>query len=149
MQGRSLAHDDLESVGFDWSKLRSVKPREIAIRFGFGGLVALIAGTLGLAAGPKVGGLFLAFPAILPASLTLIEKKEGLTKAWSDASGGLLGSVGMAGFAVTAMVLLPWNPIAALLLALLAWIIISTGLYFLLRVSGLFLKQDRLFARPD
>jgi hypothetical protein len=147
MQSRPLEHDDLEAVGFDWSKLRSVKPREIAMRFGFGGLVALIAGTVGLAAGPKVGGLFLAFPAILPASLTLIEKKEGLTKAWSDASGGILGSVGMAGFALTAMVLLPWNPAAALLLAMLVWIAVSTGLYFLLRVSGLFLKQDRLFSK--
>jgi hypothetical protein len=98
MQGRPLEHDDLESVGFDWSKLRSVKPGEIGIRFAFGALIAMIAGAVGLAAGPKVGGLFLAFPAILPASLTLIEKKEGPAKAWSDASGGILGSVGMAGF---------------------------------------------------
>ncbi len=36
--------------------------------------------------GPRVGGLFLAFPAILPATLTLLEKKEGKTKACADAA---------------------------------------------------------------
>ena len=149
MQGRLLEHDDLESVGFEWSKIRSAKPKELGIRFAFGALVALLAGILGLLVGPKFGGLFLAFPAILPASLTLIEKKEGLTKAWSDASGGILGAIGMLCFALTAMLLLPWNPLAALLLALLIWIVVSTGLYFLFRVSGLFLRQDHLFSKSQ
>ena len=102
-----------------------------------------------MAAGPKIGGLFLAFPAILPASLTLIEKKEGLTRAWSDASGGVLGSFAMAAFAATAMFLLTWNPVGALLLALLAWLIVATGLYFLLRITGLFLRTDRLISREQ
>lgn len=147
MQGNVLRNDDLQTVGFEWSKIRSVKPRELGIRFGFGALIALIAGSLGLIAGPVIGGLFLAFPAILPASLTLIEKKEGVTEAWSDASGGVLGAIGMAGFALTAMVLLPWNPVVALVLALVVWAVVSTGLYFLFRVTGLFLAQDRLFSK--
>lgn len=147
MEGRLLERDDLESVGFEWSKIRSVEPKELGIRFAFGALVALVAGTLGLLIGPKFGGLFLAFPAILPASLTLIEKKEGLTKAWSDASGGILGAIGMSCFALTAMLLLPWNPVAALVVALLVWIVVSTGLYFLFRVTGLFLRQDHLFSK--
>lgn len=147
MQSRFLKEDDLQSVGFEWSKIRSVKPGELGVRFGFGALIALIAGTLGLIAGPVIGGLFLAFPAILPASLTLIEKKEGLTKAWSDASGGVLGAIGMVGFALTAMLLLPLNPVVALVLALVVWAVVATGLYFLFRVTGLFLAQDRLFSR--
>jgi hypothetical protein len=149
MQGRLLQQDDLQPVGFDWSKITKVKPSAMAIRFGFGAVVAVVAALLGMAAGPKIGGLFLAFPAILPASLTLIEKKEGLTRAWSDASGGVLGSCAMAAFAATAMLLLTWSPVVALLLALVAWVIVATGLYFLLRVTGLFLKTDRLISREQ
>ena len=147
MEGRRLEDDDRQPVGFDWSKLRSAKPGELGIRFAFGAIVALVAGIVAAAAGPKVGGLFLAFPAILPASLTLIEKKEGTTKAWADASGGVLGAVGMAAFALTALLLLRWSPVVALLLALLAWCVVSVGLHFLFRVTGLFLLQDRLTSR--
>jgi len=145
MQGGELRQDDLEPVGLDWSNLKKVKPREMLVRFIFGAAVALLAAVVGSLAGPKVGGLFLAFPAILPASLTLIEKKEGITKAWSDASGGLLGSVGMAAFAATAMLLLRVNPILALVAALAAWLLVSVGLYLFFRVTGLFLRSDRLF----
>jgi uncharacterized protein DUF3147 len=146
MQRGLLEQDDREPVGFDWSKITKVKPGEVAIRFVFGAIVALAAGVTGVLAGPKVGGLFLAFPAILPASLTLIEKKEGIAKAWSDASGGAIGAIGMAAFALTTILLLPVNPALALLLALVAWIVVSTGLYFLIRASGLFLAWDRLFS---
>jgi hypothetical protein len=146
MRGDLLERDDRERVGFDWSKVGQVRPGELGIRFGFGAGIALIAAVAGAAFGPKVGGLFLAFPAILPASLTLIEKKEGVTKAWSDASGGALGSVAMAAFALTIMLLLRVNPVLALGLALIAWILVATGLYFLFRTSGLFLRQDQLFS---
>ncbi len=147
MQGRELRQDDLEPVGFDWSKLKKVKRHEMLVRFIFGAAVALVAAVVGSLAGPRVGGLFLAFPAILPASLTLIEKKEGMTKAWSDASGGVLGSVGMAAFAATAVLLLRVNPILALIAALLAWVLVSVGLYLFFRVTGFFLWSDRLFRR--
>lgn len=149
MLGRSLEDDDRQPVGFQWSKIRSVKPRELATRFGFGALVAFVAGVVGAAAGPKVGGLFLAFPAILPASLTLIEKKEGTAKAWADASGGTIGAVGMAAFALTAFLLLRWNPAVALILALLAWVVVAVGLYFLFRITGVFLFSDRLLSKSD
>ena len=145
MQG-DLLQDDRQRVGFDWSKITKVKRGEILVRFVFGAIVALAAAITGAVAGPKIGGLFLAFPAILPASLTLIEKKEGLAKAWSDASGGAIGAIGMAAFALAAIFLLPINPALALILALIAWILVSTGLYFLIRASGLFLASDRLFS---
>jgi hypothetical protein len=147
MDGEVLLEDDHEPVGFDWSKLSKATPVEIAIRFVFGAGIALIAAVVGHVFGAKAGGLFLAFPTVLPATLTLIERKEGTTKAWADASGGALGAVGLAAFALTAFTLLRWNPVAALLLALMAWAVVSVGLYFLFRVTGLFLKQDKLIAK--
>jgi hypothetical protein len=147
MDGKQLLEDDHEPVGFDWSKLSKATPGEVAIRFVFGASIALIATLVAHFFGAKAGGLFLAFPAVLPATLTLIEQKEGTTKAWADASGGALGAVGLAAFALTASLLLRWNPVAALLLALVAWTVVSVGLYALFRVSGLFLKQDRLLAK--
>src|SRR5438309_3468092 len=147
MDGEQLLEDDREPVGFDWSKLRKAHPPDLLIRFVFGAGIALVAGIAGIVFGPKVGGLFLAFPAVLPATLTLIEKKEGTAEAWADASGGALGAVGLAAFALTASLLLRWNPVAALLLALLAWALVAAGLYFLFRVTSLFLKQDQLVAK--
>jgi hypothetical protein len=112
----------------------------------FGAGIALVAAVAGTVFGPTFGGLFLAFPAVLPATLTLIEKKEGTAKAWADASGGALGAVGLAAFAFVALRLLPAVPGLALLLALAAWLVVSAGLYFFFRVSGIFVKQDELLA---
>jgi hypothetical protein len=147
MDARVLMEDDEEPLGFDWSKLVKAKPTEIAMRFIFGAGIALIAGIAGARFGPKFGGLFLAFPAVLPATLTLIEKKEGTTKAWADASGGVLGAVGLAAFAFTALMVLRTNPLIALLLALVAWLFVGGGLYFLFRMTGLFVKQDELLMK--
>src|SRR5438067_4866772 len=47
------------------------------LRFAFGGLITAITGLIAHNFGPVVGGLFLAFPAILPASVTLIEDHDG------------------------------------------------------------------------
>ncbi|MDQ6712383.1 MAG: DUF3147 family protein [Candidatus Dormibacteraeota bacterium] len=149
MDGRQLLEDDLEPVGFEWSKLSKAKPSEMLIRFAFGAGIALVAAIAGIVFGPKLGGLFLAFPAVLPATLTLIEKKEGTAKAWADASGGVLGAFGLGAFAFTALHLLPTNPVLALLLALLVWLLVSGGLYFFFRMTGLFIKQDELLTRPD
>jgi len=147
MDGGVLLHDDEQPVGFDWSKLLQAGPAEIGIRFAFGAGIALVAAVVGAVFGPKAGGLFLAFPAVLPATLTLIEKREGTTKAWADASGGVLGALGLAAFALTAVLLLRWNPFAALLLALVAWAVVTGGLYFLFRASGLLLEQDKLLSK--
>jgi hypothetical protein len=147
MDGEQILADDLEPVGFDWSKLFKIHPPELLIRFLFGGGIALVAAVSGMLFGPRFGGLFLAFPAVLPATLTLIEKKEGTAKAWADASGGALGAVGLGAFAFTALRLLPTNPVLALLLALVAWLLVSAGLYFLFRVTGIFIRQDEFLAK--
>jgi hypothetical protein len=138
-----MTSNRLDSIG----RLFAADASEIAIRFAFGAGIALVAALVGAVFGPRAGGLFLAFPAVLPATLTLIERKEGTTKAWADASGGTLGAVGLAAFALTAGLLLRWNPLAALLIALLAWAVVSGGLYFLFRETGLFLRQDKLLSR--
>jgi len=59
------------------SEITQRMPTDYVVRFMFGAAISLLAGLIGMKFGPVVGGLCLGFPAILPASLTLIEKKEG------------------------------------------------------------------------
>lgn len=80
-------------------RLKSVSWKSYALRFAFGGLVTAIAGVIAKVFGPVVAGLFLAFPAILPASLTLIAHKEGAKAAGAEACGAVLGCLGMLAFA--------------------------------------------------
>jgi hypothetical protein len=63
-----------------------------------------VAGVISLAFGATAGGMFLAFPAILPASLTLIEKKEGPEAAIHDLDGAILGAGALGAFALVASV---------------------------------------------
>ena len=56
--------------------MKETKWYEYAIRFVFGGSITVMAGVIAEKFGPVVGGLFLAFPAIFPASATLVEKHE-------------------------------------------------------------------------
>ena len=95
------------------SALRQTKWHDYAIRFFFGGLITVIAGMIAKEFGPVIGGLFLAFPAIFPASATLIEKHEkqkkerqgingtvrGRKAASIDAAGAAMGSLGLVVFA--------------------------------------------------
>jgi hypothetical protein len=64
------------------SALGQTKWYEYAIRFLFGGMITAVAGMIAKQFGPGIGGLFLAFPAIFPASATLIEKHETQTTSW-------------------------------------------------------------------
>jgi uncharacterized protein DUF3147 len=58
---------------------------EYAIRFVLGGLMTVAAGLVAATWGPLIGRLFLAFPAIFPASATLVEKHEREKKEKSGA----------------------------------------------------------------
>ena len=64
------------TIKFDFSALRRTRWYEYALRFFFGGAVTVVAGMIAKRYGPVFGGLFLAFPAIFPASATLMEKHE-------------------------------------------------------------------------
>jgi hypothetical protein len=100
-------------VKIDTSVLGKTKWHEYAVRFFFGGLITALAGIVAKEFGPGIGGLFLAFPAIFPASATLIEKHEkqkkeqhglrgtvrGAQAASIDAAGSAIGSLGLVVFA--------------------------------------------------
>ena len=81
-------------VQFKPSALRQTRGYEYLVRFVLGGVMTAVAGLIAARFGPVIGGLFLAFPAIFPASVTLIEKhvrerkeKAGLPGARASCSG--------------------------------------------------------------
>lgn len=118
-------------IKVDLSTLGQEKWHDYAIRFLFGGLITALAGIIAKKFGPGVGGLFLAFPAIFPASATLIEKHErakkesvglkgaarGRSAASIDAAGSAMGSIGLFVFAFVVWQFLPrdrtWIVLAA------------------------------------
>ena len=106
------------------------KPGDYIVRFVFGAAISLAAGLIGMKFGPVVGGVFLGFPAILPASLTLIEKKEGREEASIDSLGAALGAVAMVAFAVVVVVQASrWGVVATLVVALITWLVVAFALY--------------------
>ncbi|HEX5284191.1 MAG TPA: DUF3147 family protein [Bryocella sp.] len=126
------------------SSLKETKPLEYLVRFVFGGAATVIAGLVAKHFGPGAGGLFLAFPAIFPATATLIETHEkkrmakighdgtnrGRIAASIDAGGAALGCVGLAGFAVVLWLLLPRHSAPLILIASLAvWMVVSVALW--------------------
>lgn len=115
---------------FESAALKKSRPWELAVRFAFGGVVTVLAGLVTRAWGPVVGGLLLAFPAILPASLTLVKQHDGKAQAVDDARGGSLGSIGLIGFATTIW-LAPaiWRPAVVLIVATIAWALINGTLW--------------------
>src|SRR5262249_24539972 len=67
--------------------LRKTRAWEYGLRFVLGGVVTACTGLVVHAFGPSIGGLFLAFPAFLPASLTLVRQHDGRAEAVDDARG--------------------------------------------------------------
>ena len=61
--------------------IKGIKLQEWILRFIFGGAVCVIAGLIAHFFGPLIGGFFLAFPAIFPASASLVEAHEKQHKA--------------------------------------------------------------------
>jgi hypothetical protein len=137
-------------IKVDPSVIGQTKWYEYAIRFLFGGLITAMAGMIAKKYGPGIGGLFLAFPAIFPASATLIEKHEkqkkeenGLTgtrrgreAASVDAAGSAMGSVGLLVFAFLVWQFTPrYSAWAVLIGATLAWLIASVLIWHVRRRS--------------
>jgi hypothetical protein len=115
-------------------RIRDTSWREYALRFAFGGIITAAVALVGTAFGPVIAGLFLAFPAILPASLTLISRHHSHEDASRAAKGAAAGSVGLIGFGAVVWALAPrLAGIATLALALGAWLLIGLGLWWLLR----------------
>ena len=109
--------------------------------------MTVIAGLIAARFGPVVGGLFLAFPAIFPASATLIEKhvrerkekkglpgaRRGKEAAALDAVGATLGSFGLAAFALIIWLVVEQSPYLALVLATLGWSVVAVFSWILRR----------------
>ena len=133
------------AIRFKFASLRKTGPKDLIVRFIFGGTVTLMAGILAQKYGPAVGGLFLAFPAIFPASITLIAKHEeqrkgmkgqdgrrrGQQAAALDARGAIIGACALFVFALAVRWLLPnvSAPIA-LGLATLGWLAFSVLIWW-------------------
>jgi hypothetical protein len=115
---------------------------EYLSRFIFGGIATALAGIIADKYGPAIGGLFLAFPAIFPATATLIESHEkrrkrrasgngalrGRKAAALDASGAAAGALGLMAFAVTVWKLIELLPLwATLIVAIAAWVVVSVS----------------------
>ena len=106
--------------------LKKSRPWEMAVRFAFGGAITVLAWLVSKHWGPIVGGLLLAFPAILPASLTMVKQHDGRAQAVDDARGGRLGSVGLIAFAATAwLASATWRPAVVLIGATLVWAVVA------------------------
>jgi Protein of unknown function (DUF3147) len=127
-------------IKVDLSGLQQTQWHEYAIRFFFGGLITAVTGVIAKEFGAIVGGLFLAFPAILPASATLIEKHEkekkeekglcgtrrGRQAASIDAAGSAMGSAGLLVFALIVWQFAPhYNTWMVLMSATVAWLMVS------------------------
>jgi len=138
-------------VKVNLSVLKETKWYEHAGRFVIGGGITVFAGIIAKKFGPTVGGLFLAFPAIFPASATLIEKHEkekkekasvdpgfrGQIAVALDAAGATMGALGLIVFATLTWLLLPahetWTVLSG---STIAWFIVSVAIWRIVAGSG-------------
>jgi hypothetical protein len=111
--------------------LKKTKAWEYVVRYLFGGVITSVAGLVAEKYGPAMGGLLLAFPAILPASLTLVKEHDGRSKAVDDARGARLGSLALAAFGVAVWLTAEVGPPTVVLAAaLVVWIVVGTGAWW-------------------
>ena len=143
-------------VRVDPAPLRQTHWQGHLLRFLLGGLVTVATGLVTRRFGPNLGGIFLAFPAIFPVGLTMIERLQNRQvgrgargdrarrAAIADAVGAGAGSVGMVAFAVGLWIGLPrWPLTAVFAISLLAWAVMSFGSWTIRRpVMNLFPHHD-------
>ncbi|MFJ2032705.1 DUF3147 family protein [Streptosporangium sp. NPDC087985] len=128
---------DSDRVRISPGELAKTRPWDWLVRFGFGAGVSALAGVVSVVAGPRAGGVFLAFPAILLASLTLVAKEDGIRQARNEARGATFGAIGLLGFAiVTAALAGRWPLWAVLSTAAGVWTLLTLGCYLLARHYG-------------
>ena len=133
-------------IKVDFSALRGVKWYEYVIRFTLGGAITVATGSIAKEFGPVTGGLFLALPAIFPASATLVEKHERVKKQYAgiaftirgrlaaalDARGAVMGAIAMLAFAGIVWKMLPrMNAGLGLALAFSTWLFLATFLWYI------------------
>jgi len=94
--------------------------------------------------GPEIGGLFRAFPAIIPATATLIKKREqqkkeragyggaerGRAAAAVDVAGAAMGGLGLVTFALVVWLRMrEWKTATALVIGTLAWFLVALSVW--------------------
>jgi Protein of unknown function (DUF3147) len=132
-------------IHVDVSALKQTRWSQLAVRFVLGGMITAATGLIAKKYGPGVGGLFLAFPAIFPAGVTLIEKHERERKqkagvngavrarkaASVDAAGAAMGSIGLLTFALLiAQLITTYRSWLVMLGATLSWMAVSAFLWY-------------------
>ena len=131
-------------ISVSLSSFAETKWYEFVLRFVLGGFVTAVVGLVGTKFGPIIGGLFLAFPSIFPAAVTLVEKHEAEKKekdgkggkdqarcaAGADAAGAAMGSFGLLTFGfIVWRGASSYTPLTVLTLALCAWLAVSIGIW--------------------
>lgn len=126
--------------------LRRIRPSALVWRFALGGAITATAGLIAQLYGPSIGGLFLAFPAILPMTLTLLDEDQrrrkarlhlhgvvrGRQAAALDAFGAVIGAAGLFAFALSLWWLTAHEyRVSALVAATIVWLVVSTSLWWL------------------
>src|ERR1700753_1010157 len=134
-------------VRLQLSSLKEGRWYEYVIRFALGGVTTLVAGLIADHWGPSTGGLFLAFPAILCASATLVEAHErrekrerhleghrrGPGSAGLETAGAVLGSLALGLFAFIVWQAAPLLGPTSLVIAAPVWLLASMTLWQLRR----------------
>src|SRR5438270_6569438 len=128
------------------ARLRRTEWWECVLRFAFGGIVTVLTGLIAKEFGAIVGGLFLAFPGIFPAGVTLVERHERQKKQKKGlhgerrarlisgvvSAGAVLGSIGLIAFAALGTwlfgLIASWQVIA---LATALWLVVSALAWWL------------------
>jgi hypothetical protein len=142
-------------IQIDLSGLQRIKWHEHLSRFILGGCVTVLTGLIAKGFGPVIGGLFLAFPAIFPASATLLNKHErekkrkagipmtvrGRLAVALDARGAAMGSMALAVFALSVWKTLPRHNAALVLGAALAVWLLLAALIWRLRKAHVFISR--------
>src|ERR1700733_9422026 len=137
-------------VRFKLSALKEGRWYEYGIRFGLGGLATVVTGIIADSKGASIGGLFLAFPAVLCASATLVEAHErrekrrhglngqrrGTDAAALEAAGAAIGSLGLVSFALAVWLLVPTLGIASLGIGAVVWLLVAVTCWRLRRLAG-------------
>jgi hypothetical protein len=130
-------------IRFDPSPIKAGRVSGHILRFVLGGAVTVCTGLIAKVWGPKVGGLFLALPAILPTGIALIVKLQNekagpgahgdraRRAAVLETFGASIGGLGMVAFSIVAWRLLPrWPGWLALLVATAAWAAVASVAWF-------------------
>lgn len=135
----------------DAGALKQAHWYQFLVRFVLGGAVTVGTGLVARHWGPLIGGLFLSFPAIFPASASLLEqhqaekkqragiccRRRGRKAAALDAAGAVLGGCGLIAFGLVAWFgLLALAPGGALLLAATTWLVVAISLWRIRHTRG-------------